>query len=83
MAAWPWLTPAAAAVLMLGLLFGERNDTTLGTGDRFAPLVAMSLSNQSCAAYLPGSFRRTQNRLDTLGWTNAGHFNSSEGQFLP
>ncbi len=47
-----------------------------------APMVAMILSNQSFAAYLPGSFQRNQNRWDTFEWTNTGHFTSSEGPFL-
>lgn len=49
---------------------------------RQGPLVAMILSNQSYAAYLPGSFQQNENRWDTFEWTNMGGFTSSEGPFL-
>lgn len=49
---------------------------------RQGPLVAMILSNQSYAAYLPGSFQQSANRWDTFEWTNTGGFTSSEGPFL-
>jgi hypothetical protein len=46
-------------------------------------MVALSLSNQSYAAYLPDSFQQVQNRWDTFGWTNGGGFNSSKHPFSP
>jgi hypothetical protein len=45
-------------------------------------MLAMILSNQSYAAYLPGSFQRNQNRWDTFEWTNTGRFPSSGEPFL-
>src|SRR5205823_9555097 len=43
------------------------------------PLVAMILSNQSSAAYLPGSFQSGQNIIsaNTFEWTNGSRSSSS------
>jgi hypothetical protein len=46
-------------------------------------MMAMIFSNQSFAAYLPGSFTREQNRWDTFEWTNHGHSGSSVAPFSP
>lgn len=81
--AWAWLSPVAACLLLIAVL-GQTRGVPPGipiSGSQ--PMVAMILSNQSYAAYLPGSFQRNQNRWDTFEWTNPGHFNSSEGPFLP
>jgi hypothetical protein len=64
---------------MLFALWG--NPPPMADG-KHGPLVAMILSNQSYAAYLPGSFQRSQNRWDTFEWTNPGGFPSSDGPFL-
>src|SRR5437660_11681937 len=61
-----WLAPATAALLLTCVLFNPRNGATLAGSANSAPLVAMIMSNQSAAAYLPGSFKREQN---TLGHT--------------
>jgi hypothetical protein len=46
-------------------------------------LIAMSVSNQSFAAYLPGSFQLNANRLDTFKWTNGGGFHSPMDSLSP
>lgn len=51
-------------------------------GDR-AAVVAMGLSNQNFAAYLPGTFQPTANRLDTFEWTNRGYSKSSMDSLTP
>jgi hypothetical protein len=50
-------------------------------GSNQAALVAMGLSNQNYAAFLPGTFQPTANRVDTFGWTNRGYSNSSMDSF--
>jgi len=78
-----WLAPATAGVLALFLLSNQR-DSDVSASRNSAPLVAMILSNQSPAAYLPGSFERHQNRLpaDTFEWTNQSSSTSSIGSLL-
>lgn len=48
-------------------------------------MVAMILSNQSYAAYLPGSFEHQHNsfRADTFEWTNGSRSTSSMGSLSP
>jgi len=76
-----WLAPATATVLLLGLVGHQR--AGLGApGAGGAGLVALSLSNQSFAAYLPGSFQPRQNRWDTFEWTSGGACLSSGKPFL-
>jgi hypothetical protein len=62
-----------AALLLVGLFLNSHNSTAIGSSNT-VPIVAMILSNQSAAAYLPGSFERTENRLpaDTYEWTVRG-----------
>ena len=77
-----WLSPVAACLVLGGLVFALRGNPPPLADGRHGPLVALILSNQGYAAYLPGSFQRNQNRWDTFEWTNTGHFTSSEGPFL-
>ena len=79
-----WLAPATAGVLALFLLSNQRDSEVISGSRNSAPLVAMILSNQSPAAYLPGSFERHQNRLpaDTFEWTNRSSSTSSIGSLL-
>ncbi|MGA2864446.1 MAG: hypothetical protein ABSF95_08150 [Verrucomicrobiota bacterium] len=65
-----WLAPATAAVLLAGLFLSQHYNAHIGSSNA-GPIVAMILSNQSAAAYLPGSFPRAQNRLpaDAYQWT--------------
>ena len=76
-----WLAPATAGVLALCLLSNQRNSDVISGARNSVPLVAMILSNQSPAAYLPGNFERHQNRLpaDTFEWTNRSSSTSSIG----
>ena len=73
-----WLAPAAACCLAVLAVFGPRSNSTLSRSNP-APMVAVILSNQSYAAYLPGSFEREQNALprDTFEWTNGYSSTSS------
>jgi hypothetical protein len=79
--AWLWLSPVAACLVLCGLLPVLRGTAPALADPRHAPLVAMILSNQSYAAYLPGRFQPAQNRWDTFEWTNVTRFPSSERPF--
>jgi hypothetical protein len=73
-----WLAPAMAGLFLTCMLLNQRN--TPMASPATAPLIAMILSsNQSAAAYLPGSFQREQNRVpsDTFEWTNGSGSTSS------
>jgi hypothetical protein len=58
-----WLAPVTGALALMCVLFSQRYAASLPGSDGGAPMVAMILSNQSVAAYLPGSFRAVQNNL--------------------
>jgi hypothetical protein len=82
--AWNWLAPATGGVMLLFVTLSQQN----GAWSRFgvsgeAPMVALTLSNQSLAAYLPGSFSHEQNSVpaDTFEWTNRSRSPSSMGSF--
>jgi hypothetical protein len=66
-----WLAPATAALMLLCVLFNQRYGPALSGSATPGPLVAMILSNQSAAAYLPGSVQAEQNNLpaDAFKWT--------------
>jgi hypothetical protein len=68
-----WLAPATAALMLMCVLFNQRYAASLSAATTPGPLVAMILSNQSAAAYLPGSFKAEQNNLpaDTFKWTRS------------
>src|SRR6059036_2923771 len=78
-----WLAPAAVALVAMCLIFNQRNSPAVAGSTNSGPLVAMMMSNQSAAAYLPGSFQRNQNRLDTFEWTNRSGSTSSIGSLSP
>ena len=65
-----WLAPAMAVLLLVGLFLNGHNSTAIGSSNT-VPIVAMILSNQSAAAYLPASFQHAENRLpaDAYQWT--------------
>ena len=69
-----WLAPATAAVMLLCVLFNQRCGSSLPNSATPGPLVAMILSNQSAAAYLPGSVQAEQNNLpaDAFRWARRG-----------
>jgi hypothetical protein len=73
-----WLAPVTAVLLLACMIVNQHNSPPAGSGVD-APLVAMILSNQSSAAYLPGSFQQDQNIItaNTFDWTNGSRFTSS------
>jgi hypothetical protein len=74
-----WLAPAMAALFLTCILLNQHS-APMAAASTTSPLIAMILSsNQSAAAYLPGSFQREQNGLpsDTFEWTNANGSTSS------
>lgn len=78
-----WLAPAAACALFAATFIHQRDESPLLLTSEHKGMVALSLSNQSYAAYLPDSFQQVQNRWDTFAWTNGGGFNSSKHPFSP
>jgi hypothetical protein len=66
-----WLAPTTVALAMMCVLFNQRYGAPYSAPMGASPMVAMILSNQSAAAYLPGSFQAEQNNLpaDTFKWT--------------
>ena len=75
------LTPAAACVVLTASMMKQSAQELLSTGNQRAAVVAMGLSNQNYAAYLPGAYQPTANRVDTFEWTNRGYSNSSMDSF--
>ena len=71
------LVPAAACLILTMAMLNQpdRGEVSLAAGQ--GAMMAMSLSNQNYAAYLPGSFACEANRLDTFRWTNGGASPSS------
>src|ERR1017187_57744 len=69
----PWLAPVTAALMLMCVLFNQRYGPGLSASASPGPMVAMILSNQSAAAYLPGRFQGEQNNLpaDTFNRTRA------------
>ena len=61
-----WLAPAAACLMLAISLLNPQNTADMSHRARSAGLVAMISSNQSYAAYLPGSFSRTHNQLESF-----------------
>jgi len=77
------LAPTAACLLLTVSMLRQSAPDLLPNRTAQAAMVAMGLSNQNFAAYLPGSFQPTANRLDTFEWTNRGYSNSSMDSFTP
>lgn len=77
-ASFRWLAPAMAALFLVCVLLNQHS--TPMASPATSPMIAMILSsNQSAAAYLPGSFQREQNGIpsDTFEWTNGSGSTSS------
>jgi hypothetical protein len=76
-----WLAPVTACLLFLFVTVqqGASGWTPRSRTNSSWPEVAMTLSNVSLAAYLPGSFANEQNSLpaDTFKWTKRAHSPSS------
>jgi hypothetical protein len=68
-----WLAAGAAALALAALGVVNRNTAVLRPSNS-VPFVAMLLSNQYAAAYVPGGFRPTENRLPADGyeWSVSG-----------
>jgi hypothetical protein len=75
-----WLPPATAALLLLCVLFNQHSGQALSSAASKS-MVAVALSNQSAAPWLPGSFSREHNGLPTgtFEWTNENGSSSSIG----
>jgi hypothetical protein len=73
-----WLAPATALLVVLCMLFSERNSASITSAAGGSRMVAMIMSNQSAAPYLPGSFTRDANILSAANfeWTNGSHSTS-------
>src|SRR5262252_8253937 len=56
-----WLAPATAALVLLCLIFNQRQAGIASGSTNSNLVVAMILSNQSVAAYLPARLEREQN----------------------
>ncbi len=76
-----WLAPATVSLLLACVLFNHHNSFVLSESATGGPLVAAALSNQSAAAWLPGSFQAAQNSLpvDAFDWTNTSRRSPSSG----
>ena len=70
-----WLAPATMALLLICVLFNQRN-IPIAFSNSLQPssMVAVALSNQNAAAWLPGSFAHDQNSIpaEPIKWTNRG-----------
>jgi hypothetical protein len=77
-----WLAPAAAFLVLGLMLIGQRNNSPFTPTADGSRMVAIIVSNQSCAAYLSEPLKREQNSIrNTLEWTN-GRASSSSMRFL-
>jgi hypothetical protein len=65
------MPPATAALLLLCVLFNQHSSQAISSAGPNS-MVALALSNQSVAPWLPGSFSREHNGLPngTFEWTN-------------
>ena len=77
------LIPAAACLILTMAMLNQPDRTGASAAARQGAIMAMSLSNQSYASYLPGSFGCEANRLDTFRWTNGGGLPSSALSISP
>lgn|SRR6185312_224099 len=80
-----WLAPATVCLLFLVIAFNQRSGelARLAVASNQSPMMAMTLSNASFTAYLPGGFVGERNgvRPGTFEWTNHGHSTSSMASF--
>ena len=79
-----WLAPATICLMLIFVTMNQRSgELARLAGSNQAPMMALTLSNVSSAAYLPGSFVSDQNavRPGTIEWTNHGHSPSSIASF--
>ena len=80
-----WLAPATACLLLLFITFNQTGGglARVAVSSGQGPMVAITLSNVSLAAYLPGSFPYEQNAVpaNTFEWTNTSRSPSSMASF--
>jgi len=69
-----------AGLLLLCVLFNQHSSQALSSAAS-NPMIAVALSNQSAAPWLPGSFSREHNSLPTgtFEWTNENGSSSGIG----
>lgn len=65
-----WLAPATAVLALMCVLFNQRYVASFSASAGTGPMVALILSNQSAASYLPGSVQADHNNLpaDAFRW---------------
>lgn len=75
-----WLPPATAVLLLLCVLFNQHSSSAISSSSANS-IVAVALSNQSIAPWLPGSFPREHNAVPsgTFEWTNGSGSSSGIG----
>ena len=73
-----WLAPATMALLLLCIMYSQRNNP-FPASPGSNTMVAVALSNQSAASWLPGSFANDQNTIpaETFEWTNGSGSSSN------
>ena len=74
-----WLAPATAALALACVLFNQHYGLAFSGSAGARPMVAMILSNQSAAAYLPGSVQAEQNNLPADAFRWAGSHSPAPG----
>ena len=74
-----WLAPATAALALACVLFNQRYGLAFSGTAGARPMVAMILSNQSAAAYLPGSVQAEQNNLPADAFRSANSRAAASG----
>jgi len=77
------VTPALAGLVVTVALLTQPEEGLVVPHARQPALIALALSNQNFAPYLPGSVQSRANRLDTFGWTNGNGSLSSMRSLTP
>lgn len=75
--------PTAACLVLTLAGLKQYGQPILPTGAVTTEMIALSLSNQSYAPYLPGNCQSSANRVATFEWTNRGYSQSSVRSFTP
>jgi hypothetical protein len=80
-----WLAPVTAALAMMCVLLSQHYTATFPAVKAVNPMVAMMMSNQSAAAFLPGNFQTEQNNLPVNAFRRGSHriAATSQSSFLP
>jgi hypothetical protein len=84
---WSTLTrvavPTLACLSLTAAILTQSGPGLIVSNTNQPAMIALALSNQNFAPYLPGSFQPNANRLDTFGWTNGGDSPSSMRSLTP